>query len=46
MQVDLVERAQQGDRDAFTTLAASSVDRCYALAYRILRDHHRAQDAA
>src|SRR5687768_15042090 len=45
VQVDLVERASRGDRDAFATLAASSVDRCYGLAYRILRDHHRAQDA-
>lgn len=45
MQVDLVERASRGDRDAFATLAAAAVDRCYGLAYRILRDHHRAQDA-
>lgn len=45
MQVDLVERASRGDRDAFATLAATAVDRCYGLAYRILRDHHRAQDA-
>ena len=42
---DLVERAAQGDRDAFATLASTSVDRCYALAYRILRDPYRAQDA-
>jgi RNA polymerase sigma-70 factor (ECF subfamily) len=46
MHVELVERAKRGDRDAFTTIAAASVDRCYALAYRILRDPHRAQDAA
>jgi RNA polymerase sigma-70 factor (ECF subfamily) len=46
MQVELVERAKRGDRDAFTSIAAASVDRCYALAYRILRDPHRAQDAA
>jgi RNA polymerase sigma-70 factor (ECF subfamily) len=45
MQAELVERAQRGDRDAFASIAASSVDRCYALAYRILRDPHRAQDA-
>ena len=45
MHVDLVERASRGDRDAFATLAASAVDGCYGLAYRILRDHHRAQDA-
>ena len=45
MQVDLVERASRGDRDAFSTLAAATADRCFSLAYRILRDHHRAQDA-
>lgn len=45
VQVDLVERASRGDRDAFATLVQSQVDRCYGLAYRILRDHHRAQDA-
>jgi RNA polymerase sigma-70 factor, ECF subfamily len=46
MQAELVERAQRGDRDAFASIAAASVDRSYALAYRILRDPHRAQDAA
>lgn len=45
MQAELVERARRGDRDAFATIAAASVDRCYAIAYRILRDPHRAQDA-
>jgi DNA-directed RNA polymerase specialized sigma24 family protein len=45
MQAELVERASQGDGDAFASLAASIVDRCYALAYRILRDPDRAQDA-
>lgn len=45
MQSDLVERASRGDEDAFATLATAHVDRCYALAYRILRDVHRAQDA-
>ena len=45
MQVDLVERASRGDCDAFATLVRANVDRCYGLAYRILRDHHRAQDA-
>jgi RNA polymerase sigma-70 factor (ECF subfamily) len=45
VQVDLVERASRGDRDAFATLVRANVDRCYGLAYRILRDHHRAQDA-
>ena len=46
MQVELVERAKRGDQDAFASLAAQSIDRCYALAYRILRDPHRAQDVA
>ncbi len=31
----------RGDQEAFTSLAAESVDRCYALAYRILRDPER-----
>jgi RNA polymerase sigma-70 factor (ECF subfamily) len=42
---DLVELASRGDRDAFNALAAASVDRLYATAYRILRDAHRAEDA-
>jgi len=46
MQAQLIERAKRGDRDAFASIAAASADRCYALAYRILRDPHRAQDAA
>ena len=41
----LVERAKRGDHDAFASLAAAHVDGCYRLAYRILRDPHRAQDA-
>ena len=41
----LVERAMRGDQAAFSTLAADAVDGCYRLAYRILRDPHRAQDA-
>ena len=45
MQTDLVQRAARGDQEAFGTLATQHVDRCYALAYRILRDPHRAQDA-
>src|SRR5436305_12451131 len=45
MLVDLVERAQHGDRDAFTQLADQYADRSYALAYRILRDAQRAEDA-
>ena len=45
MTTGLVERAQGGDQDAFAALVTASVDRCYALAYRILRDMHLAQDA-
>jgi RNA polymerase sigma-70 factor, ECF subfamily len=45
-QTDLVERASRGDQDAFTRLATANADRCYALAYRILRDPQRAEDAA
>ena len=45
MTPDLVRQAMQGDERAFASLAAAAVDRCFALAYRILRDHHRAQDA-
>ena len=45
-QVDLVERASKGDQNAFATLATANADRCYALAYRILRDAQRAEDAA
>jgi RNA polymerase sigma-70 factor (ECF subfamily) len=42
---DIVELAQQGDREAFAMLARSSADRLYAVAYRILRDSGRAEDA-
>jgi RNA polymerase sigma-70 factor (ECF subfamily) len=45
MNSDLVERACSGDQEAFAVLAAQHVDGCYALAYRILRDPQRAQDA-
>jgi RNA polymerase sigma-70 factor, ECF subfamily len=41
----LVERARDGDEDAFTELVDSNGDRCYAIAYRILRDVDRAKDA-
>lgn len=42
---ELVERASRGDRDAFAALATACADRCYAIAYRIVRDPYRAQDA-
>ena len=45
MQSELVTRAKGGDHSAFETLVSSSIDGCYALAYRILRDADRAQDA-
>jgi RNA polymerase sigma-70 factor (ECF subfamily) len=41
----LVERAREGDELAFTELVDLDGDRCYAIAYRILRDVERAQDA-
>jgi RNA polymerase sigma-70 factor (ECF subfamily) len=41
----LVEQAMRGDQEAFAALATDAVDSCYRLAYRILRDPHRAQDA-
>ncbi len=45
MQRELVERAKQGDQEAFGSLATQHVDRCYAIAYRILRDQGTAEDA-
>lgn len=44
-QRELVELARNGDRDAFSALAASVIDRLYATAMLILRDHSMA-DAA
>jgi RNA polymerase sigma-70 factor (ECF subfamily) len=41
----LVERAREGDEVAFSELVDLDGDRCYAIAYRILRDVDRAQDA-
>jgi len=40
-----VERAAAGDQRAFESLVRLSADRLFATAYRILRDHHRAEDA-
>lgn len=45
MRTRLVERAREGDERAFTELVDVDGDRCYAIAYRILRDVERAQDA-
>ena len=41
----LVEAAQRGDQSAFVDLVRSTGDRFFALAYRILRDVDRAEDA-
>ena len=43
--LDLIERARNGDRDAFGTLTASSIDRLYAIAVRVVHDRDRAEDA-
>jgi RNA polymerase sigma-70 factor, ECF subfamily len=43
--VELVELARAGDRDAFDALAAGAVDRLYAIATLNLRDGDRAEDA-
>jgi RNA polymerase sigma-70 factor (ECF subfamily) len=44
-QRQLVERASAGDAAAFDTLARTVIDRMYAIAHRVLRDPHTAQDA-
>jgi RNA polymerase sigma-70 factor (ECF subfamily) len=45
VQPDLVIRAQQGDHDAFSGLAAASIGGLLAVARLIIRDDDRAQDA-
>jgi RNA polymerase sigma-70 factor (ECF subfamily) len=42
---DLVAAARSGDRDAYADLIRLRGDRLYAIAQRILRDVHRAEDA-
>lgn len=44
-QAALVTRARSGQREAFDVLAASVVDRLYAVARLVLRDADRAEDA-
>jgi RNA polymerase sigma-70 factor (ECF subfamily) len=44
-QLDLVERSKAGDPLAFEALVASQADQLMAVAFRILRDHDRAEDA-
>ena len=45
MDTELVKRAQHGDREAFTSLAAAMADRFLAVSRRILRDLALAEDA-
>ena len=45
MDHELVERARRGDRQAFSALAAASVDRLFAIATLMLRDRIAAEDA-
>jgi RNA polymerase sigma-70 factor (ECF subfamily) len=45
MDRSLVEQAQRGDREAFTSLAFELSDRLFAVAHRILRDFDSAGDA-
>ena len=45
MQEELVRQAQQGDAEAFDSLARMVGDRCQGIAVRILRDVHLAEDA-
>src|SRR6187401_2010469 len=45
MQRDLVERAQQGDHDAFAELAGAAISRLDSAAWLILRDPEQAKDA-
>jgi RNA polymerase sigma-70 factor, ECF subfamily len=45
MQRELVERARQGDHDAFAALAAAAIDRMDATARLILNDPDLAKDA-
>jgi len=42
---ELVDRAKQGDEEAFDDLARRVGDRCMGIAHRILRDAHLAEDA-
>ncbi len=45
MERRLVELAQRGDQGAFAEIASSITPRLLAIAQRILRDFHRAEDA-
>lgn len=41
----LVRQAARGDAEAFDALARDRIDRLFAIAFRILRDQHDAEDA-
>ena len=45
MDQELVTRAQLGDEEAFRSLAVACGDRLHAIAHRILREAHLAEDA-
>jgi RNA polymerase sigma-70 factor (ECF subfamily) len=45
VQRELVDQAKRGDEEAFDALARMVGDRCMAIACRILRDTHLAEDA-
>jgi RNA polymerase sigma-70 factor (ECF subfamily) len=45
VQRGLVDRAKQGDKEAFDALARATGDRCMAIAVQILRDADLAEDA-
>jgi RNA polymerase sigma factor (sigma-70 family) len=45
MQRDLVERARQGDHDAFAELAGAAISRLDSAAWLILRDTEQAKDS-
>jgi len=45
MDVALIEAARRGEEEAFASIARGLADRLFAVAYRILRDVGRAEDA-
>ena len=45
MDDELVRRAARGDTEAFDVLVRDRIDRLFAIAVRILRDHYDAEDA-
>jgi RNA polymerase sigma-70 factor, ECF subfamily len=45
MRLELIERARNGDREAFGRLAAGEIERLLAIARLVLRDSYLAEDA-